>query len=118
MKMVCKPGISVSSNRPSRVAKGELCSIAVAAIKRSAGSREPSVQCIGRLPERAATSAVIQDFTHVIGGKPFYFLQNQLGIRHNFLTSLTLSLKSPNHKALLPAYLPIEARTHYKEAFV
>jgi hypothetical protein len=55
--MVCKPGIFVSINRPSRVAKGDLCSMAVAAIKRSARSREPSVQCIGRLPERAATSA-------------------------------------------------------------
>ncbi|GHT60414.1 hypothetical protein FACS1894109_18040 [Spirochaetia bacterium] len=41
----------------------------------------------------------INDFTQIISGKPLNFLQKQLGIRHNFLTSLTLPLKSPNYKA-------------------
>jgi hypothetical protein len=43
----------------------------------------------------------INDFTHIIRGKPLNFLQKQLGVRHIYLTSLTIPLKACVFKLLV-----------------
>ncbi|GHV38578.1 hypothetical protein AGMMS49546_09230 [Spirochaetia bacterium] len=53
----------------------------------------------------------INDFTHIIRGKPFNFLQKQLGVRHMHLTSLTIPLKACVFKLLVSCGTTLPAST-------